>query len=133
MVDPFLDSASSLQRVLHRKFWKDLRLVKDQQFNDPLFIQPSDETIAKDRLLRKMQVTDGLKVLTRLFSQLSILLCSGDCEPEKLATFKGGLKTVLAMNASMNFHSTKSDISFTPIAMLNITIHLVRFMRVSYA
>ena len=130
MVEPFLAQPEVFQRVLYQKFWKELRKVDDQQYDDPAFSDPSDEVIAKDRLLRKTQVTDGIKILGRLFSHLSLFLCSSDCNVEKLTAFKQGLKKLI-LNCSMSFHQMKGGITFTPIAMLNILIHTVRFMRVS--
>jgi hypothetical protein len=131
MMEPFLVPNSSMKRLLHRKFWRELRVVNDQPFNDPSFLDPSQDVIAKDRAVRKMQVTDGLSVINRLFAQFSTLLCSQSCEPDKLVIFKRGLRKILAMTASVSFHRMKDGIDFTPIAMLNISIHIIRFMRVS--
>ena len=88
--------------------------------------------IRDDRLLRKLQVTDGLKLLNRLLSLLYTLFCTSEKINERLIAFKGGMKKILKdYLASMDFHKTKDDVAFTPIAMLNVTIHLVRYMRVS--
>ena len=130
MIEPFLAQPGVFQRVLYQKFWSDLRRVDDQSHENPSFLEPSEEVIAKDRLLRKTQVTDGIKILGRLFAHLSLLLCSSDCNSEKLSAFKQGMKKLL-LSCSMTFNQMKSDISFTPIAMLSILIHTVRFMRVS--
>ena len=131
MIEPFLAPDASLKRLLHRKFWRELRVVDDQPFDDLSYSNPSPDDIATDRAVRKMQVTDGLNVINRLFAQFAILLCSPTCEPDKLITFKRGLRKILAMTASVTFHRTKEGIVFTPIAMLNISVHLIRFMRVS--
>ena len=88
--------------------------------------------IKSDRLIRKLQVTDGLKLLNRLFSLLSTLFCTSEKIDERLIAFKGGMKKIIKdYLASMDFHKTKDDVAFTPVAMLNVTIHLVRYMRVS--
>ena len=92
MVESFLSQPAAFQRVIRRKFSKDLRKNNDQLFDDPSFQSPSDEQIAKDRLIRKIQVTDGVIQLGRLFSQLSLLLCSTDFNDDKLANFRCGLK-----------------------------------------
>ena len=92
MVEPFLAQPGAFQRVLYQKFWSELRRVDDQSHDNPAFLDPTDETIAKDRLIRKTQVTDGIMILGRLFSHLSLLLCSSDCNIEKLSAFKQGMK-----------------------------------------
>ena len=130
MVEPFLVQPDVFQHVLHQKFWKDLRKVEDQPYDDPEMLDPTSVMIANDRLLRKTQVTDGIKILGRLFSHLSLFLCSSDCNVEKLTAFKQGLKKLI-LSCSMSFHQMKGGITFTPVAMLNILIHTVRFMRVS--
>ena len=130
MVEPFLAQPDVFQHVLHQKFWKDLRKVEDQPYDDPAMLDPTDVMIANDRLLRKTQVTDGIKILVRLFSHLSLFLCSSDCNVEKLTAFKQGRKKLI-LSCSMSFHQMKGGITFTPVAMLNILIHTVRFMRVS--
>ena len=90
--------------------------------------------IRDDRLLRKLQVTDGLKLLNRLFCLLSILFCTSEKIDERLIALKGGMKKILKdYLASMDFQRTKEGVSFTPVAMFNVTIHLVRYMRVSFS
>ena len=74
------------------------------------YSNPTSDEIAIDRAVRKMQVTEGLSVINRLFAQFAILLCSPGCEPEKLITFKRGLRKILAMSASVTFHRTKDNI-----------------------
>ena len=75
MVEPLLAQPASFQRVLRRKFLKELRVNADQNIGDPSFASPSSEQIAEDRLVRKSQTTDGVSLLGRLLSQLSLFLC----------------------------------------------------------
>ena len=129
MVESFLSQPAAFQRVIRRKFLKDLRKNNDQLFDDPSFQSPSDEQIAKDRLIRKIQVTDGVIQLGRLFSQLFLLLCSTDFNDAKLANFRCGLKKTIKTD-SMTFHLTKSGIGFTSVMMLSILTHIARFLKV---
>ena len=129
MVESFLSQPAAFQRVIRRKFLKDLRKNNDQLFDDPSFQSPSDEQIAKDRLIRKIQVTDGVIQLGRLFSQLFLLLCSTDFNDDKLANFRCGLKKTIKTD-SMTFHLTKSGIGFTSVMMLSILTHIARFLKV---
>ena len=87
--------------------------------------------IKNDRLLRKLQTTDGVMFLGRFFSQLSFLLSSSDCNIEKLDIFKSGLEKLMP-DINMDVLATKPELRFTPIAMLNIMVQITRFMRVSY-
>jgi hypothetical protein len=108
---------------------KNLRKNDEQSFDDPFFQSPSSEQIAEDRLVRKAQLTDGVVQLGRLFSQLSLLLCSTDCNDDKLADFRCGLKKIIKTD-SMTFHLTKPGIGFTSVMMMSILIHIARFMKV---
>ena len=131
MLEPFLVSSSAFEKVFHHQFWSELRRDECKKFDDPSFANPSSEMIKNDRLLRKLQTTDGVMFLGRFFSQLSFLLSSSDCNIEKLDVFKNGLEKLMP-DINMDVLATKPELRFTPIAMLNIMIQITRFMRVSY-